>query len=55
MKFYDYYESTNRSKFVIAKSIEEAIKVEPTPLADLSKLQDNVIETFPYDLWLGEK
>lgn len=55
MKYYDYYESTNRSEFVIAKSIEEALEATPTALPDITSLQKNLIETFPYDLWLGDE
>lgn len=48
-KYQDYYEGTGRNKFIMAKSIEEAIKLggEPPCIFDPSSL----IEAFPYDLW----
>ena len=51
-KFRDYYYSTNRFDIKIAFSIEEALKMDPMPLPEnLKNLQDNIINTFPYDLF----
>lgn len=50
-KFKDYYASTGRFDIRIAESIEEAFKMEPLPLPDLSALQQGLLDSFPYDLW----
>lgn len=50
-KFLDYYYSTGRTNITIAESFEEALKMEPQPLPDLSKMRQDLFDTFPYDLW----
>ena len=50
-KYLDYYASTGRYDIHIAETFEEACKMEPLPLPDLSSLQKGLIDTFPYDLW----
>lgn len=50
-KFEDYYFSTNRFEFPVAKSIEEALTLTPCALPELSEIQNNLIKTFPKDLW----
>ena len=50
-KFRDYYYSTGRYEFPIAPSVEEALTVKPPALPDLKGLQDNLLKSFPYDLW----
>ena len=50
-KYLDYYASTGRYDIHIADTFEEACKMEPLPLPDLSSLQKGLIDTFPYDLW----
>lgn len=50
-KYYDYYYSTGRRDIVIAESFEEALKMKPLPLPDLSKMCQNLLDSFPYDLW----
>lgn len=50
-KFYDWYHSTNREEFSIASSFASAKKMEETELPKLSKMQETILETFPYDLW----
>ena len=50
-KYRDYYYSTGRREFPIAHSVEEALDVEPCRLPELSELQENLLKTFPYDLW----
>ena len=50
-KYLDYYYSTGRKDIKVASSYEEAMQMEPLPLPDLSKLQQGLLDTFPYDLW----
>ncbi len=51
LKYYDYYYSTERFEFPIAKNVSEALKIKPAEIPDFNKLQKNLIETFPIDLW----
>ena len=51
IKYDDYYQSTGRNSYVAVDSLDEALQVTPMPLPDLSKLRENIINTFPYDLW----
>lgn len=51
MKYYDWYYSTGRMCVKIAKSLEEAIEMEPMPLPDLTELREKLMTAFPYDLW----
>lgn len=50
-KYLDYYYSTGRTNIKIAESFEEALKMDPLPLPDLTKLQKDLLNSFPYDLW----
>lgn len=50
-KYMDYYASTGRTIDKIPTTIEEAIETEPLPLPNLKKLQEGLMEVFPYDLW----
>lgn len=50
-KYCDYYYSTGRMEFPIANTFEEALKIHPCPLPELSHLQQGLMKTFPYDLW----
>lgn len=50
-KYYDWYSSTGRSDVVLSDTYEEALKVTPPPIPDLNKLQQGLLDTFPYDLW----
>lgn len=50
-KYEDYYHSTGRYDFPVAGTVEEALTIEPAPLPDLKPLQDNLIKSFPVDLW----
>jgi len=53
LKFDDYYFSTNRFKYPIAKNINEAVSLTPICLPDnLDELRKNLIDSFPYDLWV---
>jgi pyruvyltransferase len=51
LKFYDWYFSTERYSVKIASDINEAMHMEPMPLPDLLKLKNNLLKSFPYDLW----
>lgn len=50
-KYEDYYQSTGRYQFPVAKSIEEALEMKPAQLPILDNLQKGLIKAFPYDLW----
>ena len=50
-KYLDYYYSTDRFDVKIAESFEEALSMEPLPHPDLKPLQEDLLKTFPYDLW----
>lgn len=54
-KYNDYYYSTGRFEYPIAKTVDEALKMKPAPLPDFTELRKNILETFPYDLWEGGK
>lgn len=50
-KYRDYYHSTGRYEFPIAKSVEEALAMPVPAVPDLKPLQKMVQESFPKDLW----
>lgn len=50
-KYNDYYYSTGRKNYPIAKTVEEALTLEPAKIPDFTKLRENILSTFPYDLW----
>jgi len=52
-KYKDYYYSTGRKDIIVAKSIEEALKERKSmpPITNLDKLQRDLIQSFPKDLW----
>lgn len=50
-KFRDYYYSTGRFDFPMASSVEEALHMEHAPLPDMGKMQRNIMDAFPSDLW----
>lgn len=52
MKYYDWYYSTNRWSVKMAKTIEEAIEMEPMPLPDLTEMRNKLMDVFPFDLWV---
>lgn len=54
MKFYDWYYSTGRYNVKMATSIDEAIKMEPMSLPKLEEMCNDLISSFPYDLWEKE-
>lgn len=51
MKYYDWYYSTDRMSVKVAKTLEEAVEMEPMPLPELREMQKSLLASFPYDLW----
>lgn len=54
-KYYDYYHSTGRYNFPVANSIEEALNTAPPAVPDFTQMRQNIMNTFPYDLWGAKK
>lgn len=52
MKYVDWYRSTGRENFKFAKTIEEALSMEPMNLPELSSMRKKLMDSFPYDLWV---
>ena len=50
-KYRDYYYNTGRNQFLVAKTAEENLQIKPCELPDITPLQENLIKTFPCDLW----
>lgn len=51
-KYYDYYYSTGRLSFPIAKTVEKALKTTPAALPNnLEQLRSDLKKSFPYDLY----
>lgn len=50
-KYFDWYYSTERYDIKIVHSIEEAVSIAPMRTPDITKLQNNLINAFPVDLW----
>lgn len=50
-KYRDYYFSTGRTQTVTARTVEEALELEPMPLPDLDALRQGLLDAFPKDLW----
>lgn len=50
-KYKDYYYGTGRIEFPVAVSVEEALKLQPAKLPQLTGLQQGLINAFPVDLW----
>ena len=50
-KYVDWYRSTGRENFKFAKTIEEALSMEPMNLPELSSMRKKLMDSFPYDLW----
>lgn len=51
LKYYDWYYSTGRYSVKIARTLQEAIGMEPMELPDLNNLLKGLIDSFPYDLF----
>lgn len=52
-KYKDWYGSTERENFPIAESVEEALRITPSKIDPevLKKMQNDLLATFPVDLW----
>ena len=53
-KYLDYYYSIGRTSVSISGSFEEALSTSAPLLPDLTKLKDELLSSFPYDLWEPE-
>ena len=51
LKYDDYYYSTGRYQYPVARSVEEALKMTPAPLPDLAEMRNDLLDAFPVDLW----
>lgn len=51
LKFYDWYYSTGRINVRMARTLNEALEMEPMELPDLQDMQEKLLQSFPYDLW----
>lgn len=51
LKFYDWYFSTNRHCVVAIDQLEEYSMVTAMPLPQLDIMRENLIKSFPKDLW----
>ena len=51
LKFYDWYLSTDRPSVVVARSMTEALNAVPMELPQLSDMQANLLQAFPYDIF----
>lgn len=50
-KYYDYYHSTERFELPIASCVEEALNMSIPSVPCFKHLQENLIKSFPVDLW----
>ena len=50
-KYNDYYYSTGRYEYPVCHSVEEALNMPIPEVPDLSELQQNLLKSFPVDLW----
>ena len=50
-KYLDYYFSTGRTGVLLADSFEEALSFPVPPLPSLLGLKENLLKSFPYDIW----
>lgn len=51
LKYYDWYWATGRRDVRVATSVEDAMKMHPMELPDLSQMRDSIIAAFPIDAW----
>ena len=51
LKYKDYYYSTGRYDIKLAETFEDALKMPPPPIPNLAKMQQGLLDSFPYDLW----
>jgi pyruvyltransferase len=50
-KYEDYYLGTGRSRFDVAYTVKEALRLGGQPLPDLQRCQESLLKAFPRDLW----
>lgn len=50
-KYDDYFEGTGRYGIRYAKTLQEALEMQPLPLPELTKCRERLMAAFPYDLW----
>ena len=50
-KYDDYYFSTGRYKYNKARTVEEALNMQPDPIPKFDKMITSLLESFPKDLW----
>lgn len=52
-KYKDWYYSTGRTEFPVARSVENALELGGTPLdySIIQRIQTDLLDTFPVDLW----
>lgn len=55
LKYYDWYFATGRYEVRSATSPAEAKETEPMKLPELEELREGLLQSFPYDLWIGQK
>lgn len=51
LKYCDWYYSTGRFTFPIAKQLSDVMIIEPPIIPDFKKLREQQKEAFPFDLW----
>lgn len=51
IKYFDWYYSTDRYNIKIAKSLSDALKMEPMEIPNLKEMRNNLMDSFPIDLW----
>ncbi len=53
-KYEDYYMSTGRMKIPAYRTVEEALNAPVPEVPDVRRLQENLLMSFPVDLWAEE-
>ncbi len=51
LKFIDWYHSTGRTEIKIARSVAQALEMDPMPLPELGSMQQGLMEAFPRDIF----
>lgn len=51
-KYYDWYEATERYEFPIASTYKAAMYMDVVELPNLEKMRNEIIQAFPYDIFL---
>ena len=50
-KYDDYYQSTGRKNYPIAKTVDEAMRIQPPQIPDFENMRNKLLNSFPKDLW----